>query len=81
MCFYRRHSALPKKTLAIIKKTGNEAIFQVKSNQKKLLEDCEKISLNKKKDAEYVSKNKGRNRIENRQVSVYHQLGTLPLII
>ena len=73
MRFYRRCSALSKKTLAIIKKTGNEAVFQVKSNQGKLLKDCKKISINRKKDAQYISKNKGRNRIENRCVSVYHQ--------
>lgn len=64
---------MSKKTLLAVKKSGNDAVFQVKSNQKKLLRDCEKISSSRKKDTCYTAKNKDRNRMEIRAVSVYHQ--------
>jgi predicted transposase YbfD/YdcC len=65
---------LPKKTAEIIKHSGNEYVLQVKSNQKKLLEQItlnsnvsEAISID-----ETVEQNRGRD--ETRRVFVYDDL-------
>jgi predicted transposase YbfD/YdcC len=78
MHLYHGCSALPKKTLISVKNTGNEAILQVKENQKTLLRDCEKATAKtiKPKD-KYTTKDKGRNRIEIRKVETYTRLKPL----
>ena len=65
---------MPKKTAEIIKQSGNEYVLQVKSNQKKLLEQItlnsnvsEAISID-----ETVEQNRGRD--ETRRVFVYDDL-------
>ncbi len=79
MHFYFRRSALSKKTLKSVKKSGNEAIIQVKGNQKKLLEGCEQVvDKSKKSNDQYTSKDKGRNRIETRKVETFTSLKYLP---
>lgn len=75
MYIYNGCSSLPKKTLISVKKSGNEAILQVKKNQKTLLRDCEKATAkNIKPKNEYTTKDKGRNRIEIRKVETYTRL-------
>lgn len=75
MHLYLRRSALPKKTLKSVKQSGNEAILQVKENQKTLLKDCQKATAEniKPKDA-YITREKARNRIETRKVETYTRL-------
>lgn len=70
---------MSKKTLKSVKSSGNEAIIQVKGNQPKLLEGCERVA-NKSKKAkfQFTSKNKGRNRIEKRKVETFTSLKHLP---
>jgi len=63
---------LPKKTLKSVKKSGNEAIIQVKGNQKKLLLNCQKAAEKIKAADKYISKDKSRNRIEKRKVEIYN---------
>lgn len=74
MCIYRRCNALPKKTFAIIKKTGNDAILQVKENQKFLLEDCQEISKEMEPDDTYTTREKAHGRIDHRKAEVYNAL-------
>ncbi len=62
---------MPKKTLKSVKKSGNEAIIQVKGNQKKLLKNCENATEKIKAADEYASQDKSRNRIEKRKIEVY----------
>jgi len=63
---------LPKKTLKSVKKSGNEAIIQVKGNQKKLLENCQN-AIGKTKVADcHTGTEKSRNRVETRKVEVYN---------
>lgn len=71
--------ALPKKTLKSVKKSGNEAIIQVKGNQPKLLQGCEQVAT-KSKEAkfQFTSKDKGRNRVEKRKVETFTSLKYLP---
>jgi predicted transposase YbfD/YdcC len=64
---------LSKKTLKVIKKTGNDAVLQVKNNQPKLLRDCEKISLNNPPDDIHYTGTKERSRREYREVSIYRK--------
>ncbi len=74
-----RRPALSKKTLKSVKKSGNEAIIQVKGNQQRLLKSCEQIAVkNKKPKSRFISKNKGRNRIETREVETFTSLKYLP---
>lgn len=60
-----------KKTFKLIKKSGNEAIIQVKGNQKYLLKNCQKATDKIKSIQQYDSKEKSRNRIETRKVEIY----------
>ena len=64
--------SIAKKTLKVAKETGNDAIIQVKGNQKTLLKDCEHIANTTTPDDVYEEpKTKGRNRIESRKASVF----------
>lgn len=60
------------KTLEAAKETGNDAIVQVKGNQKTLLNDCQ-ITAETMPPADVYQepKTKTRNRIESRQVEVF----------
>jgi len=63
---------LPKKTLETAKETGNEAIVQVKNNQKTLFCDCQAISDAMLPDDVYQEPmTKARNRIESRKVETF----------
>jgi len=65
---------LPKKTLKLIKQSGNEYVLQVKKNQKKLLEQI-MLSCNVStalSTDETVEQNRGRD--ETRRVWVYDDL-------
>ena len=65
---------MSKKTFKAIKDSENEAIIQVKKNQKKLLERCEKIS--KKQEALDYNRTitDGRNRVEDRKAYTYKNI-------
>lgn len=79
MCVHFRCLALSKKTLKSVKKSGNEAIIQVKGNQPKLLQGCELVATKSKKGKfQFASKNKSRNRIEKRKVETFTSLKDLP---
>lgn len=71
MRLYLRRFALSKKTLKLVKKSGNEAIIQVKGNQKKLLENCERATDKIKITDKHLSWEKSRNRIEIRKTEIY----------
>jgi len=61
-----------KKTLQVAKETGNDAIAQVKGNQKTLHEDCQRIAKKNEPDDVYQEPmTKTRNRIESRTASVF----------
>ncbi len=62
---------MPKKTFEQVKKSWNEAIIQLKWNQKKLKSNCEKIVLEGKKLSEFRIKNTWRNREETRITTKY----------
>ena len=64
--------SIVKKTLQTAKETGNEAIIQVKGNQKTLLNDCQTLSETRPPDEVYQEPvTKGRNRIESRKVELF----------
>lgn len=61
-----------EKTLKTAKESGNEAIVQVKGNQKTLLHDCQTLAETTPPDEVYQEPvTKTRNRIESRQVEVF----------
>jgi len=63
---------LSKKTLKSAQESGNEAIVQVKGNQKTLLNDCRTISETTIPDEVYQEAvTKTRNRIESRKVEIF----------
>lgn len=63
------------KTLKAAKETGNNAIVQVKGNQKTLLNDCVKTSETVQASDSYKEPiEKARNRIESRKVEVYEDM-------
>jgi len=63
---------IAKKTLQVAKETGNDAVIQVKRNQKTLLEDCQWIAQKNMPDDVYEEPmTKSRNRVESRKVSVF----------
>ncbi len=62
---------MSKKTFKTIKKSGNEAIIQVKGNQKNLLENCQKATDGIKPAQQCINKEKSRNRIETRKVEIF----------
>ena len=74
MHFHFRRSSLPKKTLKAVKKSGNETILQVKGNQKKLLENCQKATNEIKTTNKYTTRDKSRNRIEIRKIEIYNDI-------
>ncbi len=55
-----------------MKESGNEAIIQVKGNQKKLLENCQKATKKIEATDKYISREKSRNRIETRKTEIYN---------
>ena len=60
-------------TLEIAQETDNDVIVQVKGNQKTLLNDCKTISETVSPDESYQEPvTKTRNRIESRQVEIFH---------
>lgn len=64
--------SIVKKTLQTAKETGNEAIVQVKGNQKTLLNDCQTISRTTRPDELYQEPlTKTRNRLESRKVELF----------
>ncbi len=72
MHIYGRRDALSKKTLEIAVNSGNNAIVQVKGNQKKLLENCKKATKEMQPKDEHTEQGgKIRNRIENRKVQIF----------
>ena len=69
-----RH-ALSKKTVAIIKQQGNDALIQVKENQPKLLDDCRSTASVCKPTSTYASPTeKSHGRIEQRSAKVYDKV-------
>ena len=63
---------MPKKTLEIAKETGNDAIVQVKGNQKTLFNDCQTIADTIIPDDVYQEPlTKTRNRLESRKVALF----------
>lgn len=61
-----------EKTLKTAKETGNEAIVQVKGNQKTLLNDCQTMAETTAPDEVYQEPvTKTRNRIESRKVEIF----------
>jgi predicted transposase YbfD/YdcC len=63
---------IAKKTLEIAKETGNDAIVQVKGNQKTLFKDCQKIADMTIPDDVYQEPlTKTRNRLESRKVELF----------
>ncbi len=61
-----------EKTLQTAKETGNEAIAQVKGNQKTLLNDCQTIAQTTRPDEVYQEPvSKAHNRIESRRVELF----------
>lgn len=63
---------MPKKTLSIIKETKNEAIIQLKGNQKTLFNLAEFITRNNKPLSTSIERdNKAHGRIESRKVEVF----------
>ncbi len=61
-----------EKTLKTAKESGNEAVVQVKGNQKTLLNDCQTIAETTIPDEVYQEPlTKTRNRIESRKVEVF----------
>lgn len=63
---------MSKKTLKSAQESGNEAIIQVKGNQKTLLNDCRTISETTIPDEVYQEPvTKARNRIESRKVEIF----------
>lgn len=62
---------MPKKTFKLVKESWNEAIIQLKWNQKNLQKNCKKIELEKEKLWEIKTENKWRNRKEIRIVKKY----------
>lgn len=64
-----------EKTLKVTKESGNDAIIQVKANQKTLLKDCEKTAnISQPPDVYKEPMDKSRNRIESRNVEVYEDI-------
>lgn len=64
-----------EKTLKVTKESGNDAIIQVKKNQKTLFEDCVRTSETMQLSDSYEElSNKIRNRIENRKVYIYEDM-------
>lgn len=63
-----------QETLKTAKATGNEAVIQVKKNQPTLLNDCQTLSESRPPDTVYQEPlTKTRNRLEHRQVEVFHE--------
>lgn len=64
---------MSKKTFKTAIESGNDAIIQVKENQKKLLKDCQKvIELYHEPSNEYIEKGeRERNRIETRNIQIF----------
>lgn len=61
-----------QKTLQTAKETGNEAIVQVKGNQKTLYHDCQTLSQTTVPDEVYQEPvTKARNRLESRKVEIF----------
>ena len=61
-----------EKTLQIAQETGNEAIVQVKGNQKTLVNDCQTIAETTTPDEVYQEPlTKARNRMESRKVEIF----------
>jgi predicted transposase YbfD/YdcC len=64
-----------EKTLTAAKESGNDAIVQVKANQKTLLNDCEKTAETTQASDSYKElPDKARNRIESRKAEVYEDI-------
>ncbi len=75
MCLYTGRSALPKKTVEIIKQQGNDALIQVKENQPKLLDDCLATASLCKPASVYASPTeKSHGRLEQRSAKVYDKV-------
>lgn len=59
-------------TLTAAKETGNEALVQVKANQKTLFQDCQTLAQTRRPDEIYQEPlTKTRNRLESRTVEVF----------
>lgn len=72
MSFYNGCFTLSKKTLSIIKETKNDAIIQLKGNQKFLFDLAEVISNNNIPLSSFIQKEeKAHGRIESRKTEVF----------
>lgn len=71
MYFYDGCFALSKKTLSILKETENEAIIQLKKNQKRLFELVETITKTNKPISTFKNCNKDHGRIDSRKTQVF----------
>lgn len=64
-----------EKTLTAVKESGNDAVIQVKANQKTLLNDCVKTAETVQASDSYKEPaDKTRNRIESRKAEVYENI-------
>ncbi|EKE04011.1 MAG: hypothetical protein ACD_20C00118G0001, partial [uncultured bacterium] len=69
MYFYNGCFALSKKTFSIIKQTKNEAVIQLKGNQKTLSNLAKFISANNAPLSSFIPRdNKNHGRIKSRKV-------------
>lgn len=62
---------MPKKTLSIVKATNNDAVIQLKGNQKSLFNLAKVITKNNKPLSTAITKNKGHGRIDTRKTQVF----------
>jgi len=76
--FYIRCTSLPKKTFKRVIDSWNDAIIQLKWNQKKLNKNCEKILLYWDCIWEDKTFEKWRNREETRNIKVYSYKSIIP---
>lgn len=72
MHIYFRCTSLSKKTLKIVKESGNDAILQLKDNQKKLAKKCEKITKQIESIDEYFDNTEWHWRKEFRKSEVFN---------
>lgn len=75
MYFYNGRFTLSKKTLSIVKETKNEAVIQLKGNQKTLLNLAEFISEHNTPLTSFIQKDiKDHGRIDSRKTEVFEIL-------
>ena len=64
---------MPKKTCKLIIDSGNDYVIAVKDNQPKLHQQIQEVAATKPPASRDVSRERTRNRVTQRTVSVFHQ--------